>query len=62
MENKLKKLFDYQKFEQNKQLQTIINESLQLEATTVLSDEMLGAIAGGQSQPDNIDKDKIDQN
>ena len=57
MENKLRKLFEYQKFEQNKDLQNIINESLQYETTTVLSDEMLGAVAGGQNQPENKQED-----
>lgn len=50
MKNKLKKLFDYQLFEQNKQLQDIINKALDEQTQTVLSDELLGAVAGGKNQ------------
>lgn len=59
MDKKLRKLFAYQRFEQNKDLQDIINKTLSQETTMVLSDELLGAVAGGQDQTDtNKDKEK----
>lgn len=61
MENKLKKLFDYQTFEQNKELQKIIDETLDFEPAFSLTDDMLGAVAGGappkkDSQQDDKEK------
>lgn len=59
MENKLKKLFDYQTFEQNKELQKIIDEALDFETSFSLSDDMLGAVAGGAIiKPDKQQEDK----
>ena len=46
MENKLKKLLNYQKFAQNPDLDRII-ESIRIEDTVELSDEALFAAAGG---------------
>lgn len=46
MENKLKKLFDYQKFENNENLGKVIDESL-CYASEVVMDESLAYVYGG---------------
>lgn len=56
MKNKLYKLFDYQKFEKNKHLENIIEECN--EDVFVLSDDLLGAVAGGKQEVENTQKDK----
>lgn len=50
MENKLKKLFDYQKFEQNKDLQDVIDSTVVYDGAVSLSDDLLGSVAGGQNK------------
>lgn len=54
MENKLKKLFEYQKFEKNPHLDSLISEALAKEYE--LSDESLLAVSAAGDP--NIDKEK----
>lgn len=54
MEKKLRRLFDYQKFALNKELQRQIDDVLNKETSCVLSDDMLGAVAGGVSKDEDI--------
>lgn len=49
MENKLKQLFDYQKFAQNPHLNEVLNNT-QNEEVVELSDDQLYAAAGGVKQ------------
>lgn len=49
MENKLKQLFDYQKFAQNPHLNEVFNDVL-TETSVELSDDQLYAAAGGVKQ------------
>ena len=58
MKQKLTKLFDYQKFEQNKELQKVIEESLRYETKTALSDDALGLVAGGRNNSINNKKEE----
>lgn len=51
MENKLKQLFEYQKFNENKHLSEQI-KSLELEESKEILDESLYAVAGGKKQED----------
>lgn len=48
MEKKLKKLFDYQKFEQNEKLNKLISEAHYSASFIKLSDEDLKQVAGGK--------------
>lgn len=58
MKQKLTKLFDYQKFEQNKELQKVIEESLRYETKAALSDDALGLVAGGRNNSINNKKEE----
>ena len=65
MEEKLKKLFDYQKFAQNPHLSEVIKASLSIasEQTVELADDALFSVAGGQGGYENLinkNKEKID--
>lgn len=55
MQNKLYKLFDYQKFEKNKHLESIIEECN--EDVFELSDDLLGAVAGGKQETKDTEKE-----
>lgn len=46
MENKLKKMFEYQRFAQNKRLDDMLTEA-ENDLENVLSDEELAFVAGG---------------
>ncbi len=52
MENKLRKLFDYQRFEQNPKLNKYINEA-HVSSFSRLSDEQLKQVAGGRGNAPN---------
>lgn len=56
MEKKLKKLFDYQRFAQNKHLDEVI-KSTQDQEVVELSDDAIFAAAGGQGQTDTKKED-----
>ena len=51
MEDKLKKLFDYQKFENNPNLQIVISKCLETNTSFELSDNELEFAVGGASNP-----------
>lgn len=61
MEEKLKKLFEYQRFIQNEHLNQVIGTSQQQESVCVeLSDDQLFAAAGGKNnEVDDIDRKNI---
>lgn len=57
MDEKLKKLFEYQKFEQNTRLAAIINNAqTQTSEAIELSDDQLFGVAGGSGQNDNYEE------
>ena len=60
METKLKKLFDYQKFAQNENLNRIIKES-SISTACELSDEVLFSVAGGKQEEDLNNVEKINK-
>lgn len=57
MDEKLKKLFEYQKFEQNAHLAAVINNAQTSTVEAVkLSDEQLFGVAGGVDNSQNYDE------
>lgn len=56
IENLLKRLFDYQKFEQNFSLKSEINSVFEKNKDFLLDDSTLLAVAGGKNNPDIKDK------
>lgn len=57
MENKLKKLFEYQKFEQNERLAKLIAETEARQAAEISDDDLeFVAAAGDMLAPDASDK------
>lgn len=61
IEKKLNKLFDFQKFEKNKDLQRIINDvEERYSESEVIGDYQLSFVAGGKKLDERIkiDKDK----
>ena len=61
IEKKLNKLFDFQKFEKNKDLQRIINDvEERYSESEVIGDYQLSFVAGGKKLAERIkiDKDK----
>lgn len=56
MEEKLKKLFDYQKFARNKHLEIQIDDALS--QCEYMPDELLQAVTGGKKENDEKKEDK----
>ena len=57
MDERLKKLFEYQKFEQNSRLAAIINNAqTQTSEAVELSDDQLFGVAGGAGQSENYEE------
>ena len=54
MKNKLKALFDYQKFERNKELDEVIHSVLNTQEIE-LEDERLLAVTGGKREFNDLD-------
>ena len=50
MDKKIKTLFEYQKFANNKKLANVIANTLNTSECTELRDDMLAAVAGGLTQ------------
>ena len=61
-ENRLKNLFDYQRFEKNKELQRIINGVLDRHdsSAVLLTDSQLSFAAGGKVMDRNLEKKNED--
>ena len=60
IENLIKKLFDYQRFEKNKDLQKIINDiEDRYPENELLGDYQLSFVAGGKEEEKILDKDDI---
>ena len=57
MEEKLKKLFEYQKFEQNKKLEEVIN-STKVYVVDEVCDDALFAVTGGKNQDKPTEENK----
>lgn len=57
MDNKIKYLFEYQKFDKNSHLENVI-DSCKTEKACELSDESLFAAAGGEKKEENFPKEK----
>lgn len=60
MENKLKKLFDYQKFEQNERLSRLIAETEARQAAEISDDDLEAVAAAGEITGIIIGDKKID--
>lgn len=60
MENKLKKLFDYQKFEQNERLSRLIAETEARQAAEISDDDLEAVAAAGEITEIIIGDKKID--
>lgn len=55
MDKKLKQLFEYQKFEHNKNLDEVIC-NIQAESSFEMADGLLSAVAGGKKEEDKNNK------
>ncbi len=54
MENKLKRLFDYQKFEKNANLEHVIQDSVERSSRMLSDDDLEMVAAAGIGRMDNV--------
>ena len=59
MENKLKKLFEYQKFEQNERLAKLIAETEARQAAEISDDDLEMVVAAGEITEISIEEKEI---
>lgn len=61
MESKLKKLFDYQRFEQNEKLEALIRESEESFVRELSDDELFLVNAAGEIEMNTPDPEETDE-